>query len=83
MEEHPCGNLPVHGVTLSLWYCPHHNSVWWLGYTYDEMGGMNPEIGETRSGESGPLTISSSDFRRVWTELLDAWLERTGGFPLV
>jgi hypothetical protein len=54
-EHHPCGNVPVSGVSASAWYC-HHHQAWWGSVTsYDQHGADDLEHVHHAATQFGPF----------------------------
>jgi len=51
---HPCGNLPVSGLSIALWYC-HHHQAWWGHVDEYLQDDGDPEYESLSSIEFGPF----------------------------
>jgi hypothetical protein len=53
--QHPCGELPVSGFHLDVWYCAHHQAFWAQAHSTTEDGETPPqELGRTTQ-QFGPF----------------------------
>ncbi len=55
MTQHPCGALPVAGLSLSVWYCQHHQAWWASAMTYDQQTDGEPVVRHAHSYSWGPF----------------------------
>jgi len=55
MLHHPCGSLPVSGLSLGVWYCHHHQAFFATMMVYTERDGDEPERVAGGNVEWGPF----------------------------
>lgn len=68
-DHHPCGAVPVSGVTASAYYC-HHHMAWFAAVaSYDQTGADDLEHVRSESLDFGPFD-SIDDVRRWLNEHL-------------
>jgi hypothetical protein len=54
--HHPCGALPVVGMTINVWYCVHHQAWFASSSAYRQRSDEDIEfVGEPRRVEFGPF----------------------------
>lgn len=61
--HHPCGNLPVTGLSVSLWYC-HHHQAWWACVDEYLQDRGDPEYESCRATQFGPFDSTEDVF--IW-----------------
>lgn len=68
MTIHPCGSLPVTGITVSAWFC-HHHMAWWAQVTrYTQTGDQDLTVDLSHSEQFGPF--DGEDEVRAYIDLL-------------
>ncbi len=60
---HPCGNLPVSGLTLSVWYCHHHQAYFAIRSRYTQTNDVDLVSDEYDRIEWGPFD--------TWDDVVD------------
>jgi hypothetical protein len=83
-SEHPCGGLPVVGLTLSAWWCEHHQHFSAESYaTLQDDAGCDFLGGPVRRLDLGPFDTSDvlEDWmRQRWVDHLNLMASR-GAVP--
>lgn len=66
--KHPCGALPITGLTLTTYYCHQHGAWWARMDTYRESGSESVPVG-TVAAQFGPFDQADDVL-----DTLSAWL---------
>jgi hypothetical protein len=63
-QQHPCGSLPVSGISVSAFYCHHHQAWWATSMSHLQTSEFDLEVTASASMSFGPF--DTEDDVKAW-----------------